>query len=71
MSCGWPGYQRNEEAWQVLITAISEDQGRDVRAESGQCPGQYGVERAWPLLRDAFAVMASGWCACSILSALG
>jgi len=41
-----------------------------VRAEAAQCPGQLtGVGRAWPLLRDAFAVMASWLVRCSILSA--
>jgi len=40
MSCAALGIKRNEEAWQVLITALSEDQGRETCGRSGQCPGQ-------------------------------
>lgn len=70
MSCAGLGIKRNEQAWQVLITALSEDQDANVRAEAANALASYGVERAWPLLRDAFARDGEWLVRCSILSAL-
>jgi hypothetical protein len=41
-----------------------------VRAEAANALASYGVERAWPLLRDAFVADDQWLVRCSILSAL-
>jgi len=70
LSCAGLGVKRNEAGWQVLITALSGDQDANVRAEAANALASYGSERAWPLLRDAFARDGQWLVRCSILSAL-
>ena len=70
LSCSGLGYRRNEQGWQVLIGLVSTDDDPNVRAEAANALASYGVERAWPLLRESFAKDGSWLVRCSILSAL-
>ena len=70
LSCSGLGYRRNEQGWQVLIGLVSTDDDPNVRAEAANALASYGVERAWPLLRESFAKDAAWLVRCSILSAL-
>jgi HEAT repeat protein len=70
LSCSGLGLQRNEAGWQVLLAALAEDADANVRAEAANALAHYGVERAWPHLRDSFARDEQWLVRCSILSAL-
>ena len=70
LSCSGLGYRRNEQGWQVLIGLVSTDDDPNVRAEAANALASYGVERAWPLLRESFAKDDAWLVRCSILSAL-
>ena len=71
LSCSGLGYKRNEQGWRVLSRLLSADDDPNVRAEAANALASYGVERSWPLLRDAFAADEAWLVRCSILSALG
>jgi HEAT repeat protein len=70
ISCAGLGVKRNEAGWQALTTALSADEDANVRAEAANALASYGVERAWPLLRQSFAADDQWLVRCSILSAL-
>ena len=70
LSCSGLGYKRNEQGWTVLSALITADEDPNVRAEAANALASYGVERAWPLLRAAFADDDAWLVRCSILSAL-
>ncbi len=70
ISCAGLGIKRNEAGWQALVRALVEDQDANVRAEAANALASYGVERAWPLLRESFAGDDQWLVRCSILSAL-
>ncbi|MGB4533672.1 MAG: HEAT repeat domain-containing protein, partial [Synechococcus sp.] len=70
LSCSGLGYRRNEQGWQVLTRLVSTDDDPNVRAEAANALASYGVERAWPLLRESFAKDDAWLVRCSILSAL-
>ena len=70
LSCSGLGYKRNEQGWSVLSRLLSADDDPNVRAEAANALASYGVERSWPLLRDAFAADEAWLVRCSILSAL-
>ena len=70
LSCSGLGYRRNEQGWQVLMRLVSTDDDPNVRAEAANALASYGVERAWPLLRESFAKDDAWLVRCSILSAL-
>ena len=70
LSCSGLGYRRNEQGWQVLMRLVSTDEDPNVRAEAANALVSYGVERAWPLLRESFAKDDAWLVRCSILSAL-
>ena len=70
LSCSGLGYRRNEQGWQVLNRLLLTDDDPNVRAEAANALASYGVERAWPLLRDCFARDDAWLVRCSILSAL-
>ena len=70
LSCSGLGYKRNEQGWRVLSRLLSADDDPNVRAEAANALASYGVERSWPLLRDAFAADEAWLVRCSILSAL-
>ena len=69
LSCSGLGYRRNEQGWQVLSQLLLADDDPNVRAEAANALASYGVERAWPLLRDSFAKDGAWLVRCSILSA--
>ena len=70
LSCSGLGYRRNEQGWQVLSRLLLVDEDPNVRAEAANALASFGVDRAWPLLRESFAKDGAWLVRCSILSAL-
>ena len=70
LSCSGLGYKRTEQGWDVLSRLLVNDEDPNVRAEAANALASYGVERAWPLLQNAFAADDAWLVRCSILSAL-
>ena len=70
LSCSGLGMRRNESGWAVLTRLVSADEDANVRAEAANALASFGVDRAWPLLRERFAVDDAWLVRCSILSAL-
>ena len=70
LSCSGLGYKRNEQGWDVLSRLLRVDEDSNVRAEAANALASHGVERAWPLLREAFSEDDAWLVRCSILSAL-
>jgi hypothetical protein len=70
LACAGLGVKRNESGWSALERTLQNDADTNVRAEAANSLASYGVERAWPLLRDAFAADRHWLVRCSILSAL-
>ena len=70
LSCSGLGYKRTEQGWDVLRRLLVNDEDPNVRAEAANALASYGVERAWPLLQNAFAADDAWLVRCSILSAL-
>jgi len=70
LACAGLGVKRSEAGWAALETAVRQDEDANVRAEAANALASYGVERAWPLLRDAFVADDQWLVRCSILSAL-
>jgi hypothetical protein len=70
LACAGLGVKRNEAGWRALVRVLEHDDDANVRAEAANALAFYGVERAWPLLIQAFR-RDGGWLVrCSILSAL-
>ena len=69
LSCSGLGYKRNEQGWNVLSRMLGSDEDPNVRAEAANAMVSYGVERSWPVLREAFAADEAWLVRCSILSA--
>lgn len=70
LACAGLGVKRSEQGWQALSAALRGDEDANVRAEAANSLANYGVVRAWPLLREAFAADGQWLVRCSILSAL-
>jgi HEAT repeat protein len=70
LACAGLGVKRSEPGWQALVEALRHDEDANVRAEASNALASYGVERAWPHLRDAFVADDQWLVRCSILSAL-
>ena len=70
LSCSGLGYKRTEQGWLVLSTLVVADEDPNVRAEAANALASYGVNRAWPLLQQAFQADQAWLVRCSILSAL-
>ena len=70
LSCSGLGVRRSEAGWALLERLLRNDEDPNVRAEAANSLASYGVERAWPLLRDSFAADNAWLVRCSILSAL-
>ena len=70
LSCAGLGVKQSEQGWQALVGALQSDDDANVRAEAANSLVSYSVERAWPLVRDAFAADAQWLVRCSILAAL-
>ncbi len=70
LACAGLGVKRSEVGWAALEQAVRHDEDANVRAEAANALASYGVERAWPALRDAFEADNQWLVRCSILSAL-
>jgi HEAT repeat protein len=70
LACAGLGVKRSEVGWAALETAVRQDEDANVRAEAANALASYGVERAWPQLREAFVADDQWLVRCSILSAL-
>ena len=70
LSCSGLGYKRTEQGWDVLRRLLVNDEDPNVRAEAANALASYGVDRAWPLLQNAYAADDAWLVRCSILSAL-
>jgi HEAT repeat protein len=70
LSCSGLGYKRTQQGWDVLRRLLVNDEDPNVRAEAANALASYGVDRAWPLLQNAFAADDAWLVRCSILSAL-
>ena len=70
LSCSGLGYKRTEQGWEVLSRLLVNDEDPNVRAEAANALASYGVDRAWPLLQNAYAADDAWLVRCSILSAL-
>lgn len=70
LSCAGLGVKRTEEGQQALERVLREDGDANVRAEAANALASYGLEEAWPVLRQAFAADGQWLVRCSILAAL-
>ncbi len=70
LSCAGLGYKQSEQGWEPLVGALLHDDDPNVRAEAANALVSHSVERAWPLLRDAFVANDHWLVRCSILSAM-
>jgi len=70
LSCAGLGYKQSELGWEALVAALQRDDDPNVRAEAANALVSHSVERAWPLLRDAFVANDHWLVRCSILSAM-
>jgi HEAT repeat protein len=70
LGCAGLGVKRNEAGWEALVEALQRDGDANVRAEAANSLVNYGVKRAWPLLKASFAADDQWLVRCSILSAL-
>ena len=70
LACAGLGVKRSELGWAALEQAVRQDEDANVRAEAANALASFGVERAWPQLRDAFVADDQWLVRCSIISAL-
>lgn len=70
LSCAGLGVKRSPEGQRALERVVREDGDANVRAEAANALASYGVEVAWPVLREAFAADGHWLVRCSILAAL-
>jgi HEAT repeat protein len=69
LACAGLGMKCSPQGWQALQVALG-DGDANVRAEAANALASYGVEQAWPLLRQAFVADSHWLVRCSILAAL-
>ena len=70
LSCAGLGYKQSEAGWTALVVALRNDGDPNVRAEAANALVSYSLERAWPLLLEAFDANDHWLVRCSILSAV-
>lgn len=70
LSCAGLGYKQSEQGWQALEAALVHDDDPNVRAEAANALVSHSLERAQPLLLEAFGANAHWLVRCSILSAV-
>ena len=70
LSCCGLGMKRTEQGWTVLSRLLKVDEDSNVRAEAANALVNYGIERAWPLLKQVFVADDAWLVRCSILSAI-
>ncbi len=70
LSCAGLGVKRSPRGREALERVLREDGDANVRAEAANALASYGVEPAWPVLREVFAADGQWLVRCSILAAL-
>ena len=70
LSCAGLAYKQSEQGWNALVAALASDDDPNVRAEAANALVSYSLERAWPLLLEAFGANDHWLVRCSILSAV-
>ncbi|MBM5817777.1 MAG: HEAT repeat domain-containing protein [Cyanobacteria bacterium K_Offshore_surface_m2_239] len=70
LSCAGLGVKRSPQGREALARVVREDGDANVRAEAANALASYGVEDAWPVLREVFAADGQWLVRCSILAAL-
>jgi HEAT repeat protein len=70
LSCAGLGYKQSEQGWQALVAALLHDDDPNVRAEAANALVSHNLERAQPLLLEAFVANDHWLVRCSILSAV-
>lgn len=70
LACAGLGVKRSEAGRQALERALRHDDDANVRAEAANSLASYGVEQAWPVLREVFRADGQWLVRCSILAAL-
>ena len=70
LSCSGLGHKPTPAGWEPLVHALQHDDEVGVRAEAANSLVSHGLERAWPLLLEAFQRDAEWLLRCSVLSAV-
>ena len=70
LSCSGLGHKPTPAGWEPLVHALQHDDEVGVRAEAANSLVSHGLERAWPLLLEAFQRDAAWLLRCSVLSAV-
>jgi HEAT repeat protein len=70
LSCSGLGHKPTAAGWQPLVDALQGDPEVAVRAEAANALVSHGLERAWPLLWQAFQRDGEWLLRCSVLSAV-
>ena len=70
LSCSGLGHKPTAAGWEPLVQTLKRDSEVAVRAEAANALVSHGLERAWPLLLDAFVSEDEWLIRCSILSAV-
>ena len=70
LSCAGLGYKQSEQGWEALVGALLHDDDPNVRAEAANALVNHSLERAWPLLLEAFQRDEQWLLRCSVLSAV-
>lgn len=70
LSCAGLGVKQTEAGWEALVQAVRHDEDANVRAEAANALVSYGLERAWPVVLEAFRADTQWLLRCSVLSAV-
>ena len=70
LSCAGLGIKPTPAGWQALVHALQHDEDANVRAEAANALVSHSLERAWPLLLEAFQRDSQWLLRCSVLSAV-
>ena len=70
LSCSGLGHKPTPAGWEPLVHTLQNDPEVAVRAEAANALVSHGLERAWPLLLEAFQRENEWLLRCSVLSAV-
>ena len=70
LSCSGLGHKPTPAGWEPLVNTLHNDPEVAVRAEAANALVSHGLERAWPLLLEAFQREREWLLRCSVLSAV-
>jgi HEAT repeat protein len=70
LSCAGLGVKQSEAGWTALLDALQHDEDANVRAEAANSLVSYGLERAWPVVLEAFRRDPQWLLRCSVLAAV-